>query len=170
MGSLIIPTSVAQKRRAELAAQQPAKGLRRAFHEIDPKKAIYDQIGMTEPGKLIDRETGKPFRLHGNRVLVGVYKRPESMKVGDTDKKLFLSDQTRKEDEYQGKSALVLMLGHTAFKSDQHFDFGPDKAEVGDWVSLWVVDGKAVIINGQLCRVLRDQDICMVLPAPDVVF
>lgn len=128
-------------------------------HDKDPRQAIYDKIGMKKLGVL------PGFRLHGNRVLVGIYERPEKTKSG-----LYLADTTRKEDEHQGKAALVLMKGHSAFKSDEHFSFGPDNVEPGEWISLWVTDGRKKIINGQLCRVIRDQDINMVIPSPDSVF
>lgn len=161
MGSLIVPAGVAQKRRAELAAQQTprGKGLGEAVHDEDPAEKIYRQIGMKKPGEL------PGFRLHGNRVLVGVYERPDTLKSG-----IILTDKSRQEDQYQGKAALVLMLGHSAFKSDDHFNFGPDTVKVGDWISLWVSDGRSIIVNGMLCRVIRDQDINLKIPAPDAVY
>jgi co-chaperonin GroES (HSP10) len=128
-------------------------------HSEDPRNTIYKQVGITKDGKI------PGFELHGNRVLIGVYKRPEKTKSG-----IYLGDQTRKEDEYQGKAGLVLAKGHSAFVSDGEYDFGPDHAEVGDWVLLFVSHGLACNINGQTCRVVRDQDICMRIPAPDAVF
>jgi co-chaperonin GroES (HSP10) len=127
-------------------------------HEVDPRKVIYDKIKMKEAGKL------PGFELFGNRVLVGIYERPKQTVSG-----IHLPDQYRAEDEHQGKAALVLAMGHSAFKSDEHFSFGPDKIEPGDWVSLWVFDGRKIIINGQLCRIVKDQDIVMKIPAPDAV-
>ena len=72
--------------------------------------------------------------------------------------------------EHQGKAALVLMNGATAFVDDEHFQFHVDNFEPGDWISLWVSDGRKIIINGQLCRIIRDQDINMAIPAPDSVY
>lgn len=128
-------------------------------HDKDPAKVIFDQIGMKKPGEL------PGFALHGNRVLVGMYERPERTAGG-----LILTQQTRAEDEHQGKAGVVLVLGHSAFQSDDHFDFGPDTAKPGDWVSLWVTDGRKIKINGQLCRIVRDQDILLKIPAPDTVY
>ena len=128
-------------------------------HTEDPRNEIYKKIGMTKDGKI------PGFELHGSRVLVGIYKRPEKTKSG-----IYLSDPTRKEDEYQGKAGLVLAKGHSAFVSDQDFDFGPDNLEVGDWVLLFVSHGLSCIVNGQPCRVIRDQDIAMRIASPDAVF
>lgn len=166
MGSLIVPSSVAQKRRAELEQQHPRKGLGRAVHDKDPALEYFERIGMKGPeDKLVDHESGKAYRLNGNRLLVIIYERPEKLKSG-----IILSDQTRREDEHQGKSALVVMKGWSAFRSDTGFDFGPDNVDVGEWISLWVTDGRKIVINGVLCRIVRDQDVNMVIPAPDVVY
>jgi co-chaperonin GroES (HSP10) len=128
-------------------------------HSEDPRNDIYKKVGIDKKGKI------PGFELHGNRVLIGVYKRPEKTKSG-----IYLGDQTRKEDEYQGKAGLVLSKGHSAFVSDSEYDFGPDQVEVGDWVLLFVSHGLSCNINGQQCRVVRDQDICMRIPTPDAVF
>lgn len=127
-------------------------------HDADPRDEIFKKIGMKK-GKLPD------FTLFGNRVLLAVYERPEKTKSG-----LFISDTTRAEDKHQGKAAVVLMKGPTAFVSDAHYDFQGQDVEVGDWVTLWVSDGRRIVINGQLCRIIRDQDINMKIPAPDQVF
>jgi hypothetical protein len=169
-GSLIVPSHVAQARRAQLADQQPRKGLGRAIHDRDPAKVIYDRLGIKKASDpIVDPQNGKPFRLFGNRVLVGIYERPDKMDAGG-GKSLYISDQTRHEDEHQGKAALVLMMGHSCFVSDSTFDFGPDQIKLGEWISLWVTDGRKIVINGQMCRVVRDQDINMVIPAPDIVY
>lgn len=129
-------------------------------HENDPRQAIYKKIGMKKLGEL------PGFKLLRNDVLLGVYERPEKTKSG-----IHLPDSTRKEDEHQGKAALVLALGPTAFVSDNHVTFHPEqKVEVGDWVSIWVSDGRRIVINGQLCRVIRDQDLVARIDAPDMVF
>ena len=127
-------------------------------HDEDPRQLIFDKIGMKKgviPG----------FTLFGNRVLLGVYERPSKTKSG-----IILADQTRNEDQHQGKAAVVLMKGPTAFVSDAHYDFQGQNVEVGDWVTLWVGDGRRLFVNGQLCRIIRDQDINMKIPSPDQVF
>ena len=128
-------------------------------HKKDPAQLIYDKIGIKKLGDL------PGFYLMGSRVLIGVYERPEKTKSG-----IHIPDQTRKEDEHQGKAGLVLLKGHSAFVSDGTIDFGSDNVEPGDWVSISITDGRKIVINGQLCRIVRDQDIMLKIPAPDSVF
>ena len=128
-------------------------------HESDPAAIIMKKVGMDKKGEI------PGFKLFGNRVLVGVYERPEKTKSG-----LYLADKTRQEDEHQGKAALVLMKGEAAFQSDKNFDFLGDNLEVGDWVMLFVSHGLKCYVNGQLCRIIRDQDLTMKIPSPDQVY
>ena len=123
-------------------------------HEEDPSQAILKKIGSL-----------KGFELFGNQVLLGVYERPRVTKSG-----IHLADQTRKEDEHQGKAALVLMKGPTAFVSDSNYDFCGQDVKVGDWVSIFVSDGRKIVVNSQLCRLCEDQHIRLKIPAPDVVY
>lgn len=137
-------------------------------HDEDPAQAILDKIGMKKLGEL-KHPNGKPFRLMGNRLLLGIYERPKVTKSG-----IHLSDQTIKEDEFQGKAALCLMRGRAAFVSDRNYSFGEgkdqDNVELGDWVAIFVSNGRKIVINGQLCRIVEDQHIDMIIPSPDCVF
>lgn len=123
-------------------------------HDMDPKQLIMDAVGDLSK-----------FTLFGNQILVGIYKRPDKTKSG-----IILADQTRQEDEFQGKSALVLAKGPTAFVSDSNYDFAGQNVEIGDWVAIFVSDGRKIMINGQLCRIVEDQHIRLRIPAPDVVY
>ncbi len=126
----------------------------RMVHDKDPREEIQENIGDISG-----------FELFGNQILLGVYKRPERTTSG-----LYLADKTRGEDEYQGKAMLVLKKGPAAFKSDSNYDFHGMNVEEGDWVACWVTDGRKIVINGQLCRVIEDIYIRMRIPAPDMVF
>jgi hypothetical protein len=123
-------------------------------HEEDPAKVIFKKIGNL-----------KDVIIYGNYILLGVYERPEKTKSG-----ILLTGQTRSEDKHQGKAGLVLKKGPFAFVSDAHYDFKGQDVEIGDWVSIWVSDGRQLYINGQLCRLVEDQHIRLKIPAPDVVF
>lgn len=123
-------------------------------HSEDPAKEIMERVGDLSA-----------FELFGNQVLLGIYKRPEKTKSG-----LFIADSTRQEDEYQGKAALVLALGPSAFVSDAHYDFKGQSVKVGDWVAVFVSDGRKILVNDQLCRIVDDQYIRLRIPAPDVVY
>lgn len=123
-------------------------------HEEDPAALITKKIGN------LDNIT-----IFGNRILLGVYERPAKTKSG-----IILTDQTRREDEYQGKAALVLKKGPTAFVSDANYDFNGQDVDIGDWVAIFVSDGRQLVVHGQLCRLVEDQHIRLKIPAPDIVF
>ncbi|HZS57519.1 MAG TPA: hypothetical protein VFA65_24175 [Bryobacteraceae bacterium] len=125
-------------------------------HENDPAKEIWDRVKHLKGVR----------SLTGNQVLLGVYLRPEKTASG-----IFLSDVTRKEDEHQGKVGLVLKLGSQAFVDSDDYKFNEEeKAKVGDWVQMWVTDGRKTQLHNQLCRVVRDFEIRMILDEPDVVY
>lgn len=123
-------------------------------HNSDPKKLILDKVGSL-----------KGFKLFGGQVLIGMYVRSNKTKSG-----IHLPDSTIKEDEYQGKAGLVLAMGPSAFVSDDNHNFMGVKAEVGDWIAAWVTDGRKIMIRGQLCRILHDDHVRMVIPQPDWIF
>ena len=128
-------------------------------HDVDPAKVVMDKIGMKKLGEL------PGFRLMGNQVLIGIYERPTKTKSG-----IILADQTRREDEHQGKSGMVLLKGRAAFVSDERYHFGDDDVQPGDWVAIFVSDGRKILINGQLCRIVEDVHIRLRVPAPDCVY
>lgn len=123
-------------------------------HPQDPSLAIKSKVG-----ELTDVE------IFGNHILLGVYERPKITKSG-----IHLSDQTIQEDRYQGKAALVLKKGPAAFVSDSNYDFKGQDVKVGDWVAIFISDGRPIVINGQLCRIVEDQYVRLRIPAPDIVF
>lgn len=123
---------------------------------------------VEDPAKLIEKKIGKALNeieVFGNHILLGVYERPKITKSG-----IHLSDQTVGEDKHQGKAGLVLKKGPTAFVSDAHYDFKGQNVDVGDWVSIWVSDGRQLYVNGQLCRLVEDQHIRLKVSAPDLVY
>lgn len=123
-------------------------------HDTDPKKKIIEAVGDLSK-----------FKLFSNQILLGLYQRPQMTASG-----IHLADITRDEDKYQGKVGLVLMKGPLAFVDDETTQFHGQDVEIGDWVAAWVSDGRSISINGQLCRVIRDTEIRMTIPAPDVVY
>lgn len=123
-------------------------------HDGDPAKDLIKKIGDLSQ-----------FEIFGTQILLGIYERPEKTRSG-----LYLSDQTRQEDRYQGKAALVLKKGPKAFVSDHNYDFGGQNVAIGDWVAVFVSDGRQIIINKILCRIVEDQYIRLKIPAPDVIF
>ena len=123
-------------------------------HAADPRQQL-----MSEVGNIDD------IKLFNNWILVAVYRRPEKTAGG-----IFLTDNTRKEDEYQGKVGLVVKKGPLAFVDDDKTSFNGQNVEVGEWVAFRVSDGWTLDVNGVICRMLQDTQIRMTIPTPDVVF
>lgn len=131
------------------------KATLRMEHETDPREEIMRSLG----------DIGGIEVMH-NQVLIALYRRPDKTKGG-----VFLSDLTRKEDEYQGKVGLVLKKGPLAFIDDQHNQFRGQDVEVGDWIGIRPGDGWPLSLMGVegkvACRMVEDVHIKMRLSVPD---
>lgn len=99
-----------------------------------------------------------------NQILVGIYMRGD--KVGN----IYLPDQTRDEDRWQGKVGLVLKKGPLAFVSDGAADFKGQDVNDGDWVIYRVSDGFPIDVNGAHCRLLEDVHIKGRVADPSVIY
>jgi len=103
-------------------------------------------------------------RILHNNILCAVYIRPEQLASG-----IYVANQTRKEDEYQGKVVLVLKKGPLAFVDDANTSFAGQDVAIGEWAVLRSSDGWKLNVNGVLCQVVQDTQIRMTIPEPDVV-
>jgi hypothetical protein len=79
---------------------------------------------------------------------------------------LIASDGYKKEDEYQGKILTVLKMGPSAFVPTKGWSWDVPVA-VGDWVVTRPSDGMARMINGQMCRLFRDENVTEKLDHPE---
>ncbi len=122
-------------------------------HDVDPRQTTLDRMG--------DLST---IRLSGAQILIATYLRPEKTKGN-----IIITEAVRDEDKYQGKCGLVLKMGPLAYIETEKMNFGGYKAKVGDWVFYRPVDGIALSVNGQHCRVLEDVNIKGDIDHPDVV-
>ena len=111
--------------------------------------------------------------LHGNRVLVAKWIRDK------VSKSLYAAHDTQREDSYQGKTGLVLMVGPAAFKDDPANGafFHGDTVKVGDWVSYRASDGidqdfvpTSAMAEKVPCRVLKDVQIVSRVPRPNFFY
>ena len=128
-------------------------------HDIDPAKELLKAIGDLSQ-----------FEVMHNDVLIAVYLRSDTKKIEGSDKVIYIPDGTRKEDEFQGKAGLVLKKGPLAFVSDENYDFKGQDVKVGDWIAIWVMDGRKILINGVLCRMVEDRYVRLKIPRPDAVY
>lgn len=124
------------------------------LHEVDPRDEIYKEMGNLDG-----------FEVFPAQILVAIYKRPEKTKGG-----VILTPDTRKEDIYQGKVALVLKVGVGCFVDDDRFKFYGMSAKPGDWLVLRASDGWAVEVRGRECRMVPDLQVKMRIAEPDSVW
>lgn len=110
----------------------------------------------------------------GPRVLVAVYERAEGEQEVKTSAGIiipFVKGGTLDEDKFQGKVCLVLKSGPLAFGEGYANDLSHgDSVKEGDWIVLRPTDGFAMVRGGIMCRLIKDADILMKVPAPDTVW
>ena len=115
----------------------------------DVKKAGFKIPVMKDPRDIIMDKLGdvlEHMQVFKGMVLVATYKR-ETVGVSG---KLIAADQTKKEDEFQGRVGLVLKVGPLAFKNTKDIDFGGVSVEEGDWVFYVPANGTGTLIRGFL--------------------
>jgi hypothetical protein len=130
-------------------------------HDEDPAEALIERIG-----DLTD------FVVPFNKILVGIYIRPNIKKVAGTDRVIHLSDDTVGEDKYQGKAGIILKRGPMAFVDDDRIKFNGLNPQVGEWIAFRPSDGLKIDIRSDKghCILLDDTMVRLVIPAPDLVF
>lgn len=119
----------------------------------DPKGAIIKFIG--------DLST---FEVMGDRVLVGIYMRPERTKGG-----IIRPNTNKEEDVWQGKVGLVLKLGPNAFINPDDGSRYEQRVEEGDWVVFKVGDGWQLEVNKMPCRMIKDTNFIARIQDPMMV-
>lgn len=110
------------------------------FHDLDEyKKAVFAQIDLDN------------FEVILNRVLCAVYLSNEKTRGG-----IILPTDQKAEDIWQGKPALVLKLGPTAFVDSSGYSFAGQMLAVGDWVTFKIGNADQIELNEYPCRVVSD--------------
>lgn len=98
------------------------------------------------------------MEVFGRQVLVAVYVRPlVNPRTG-----LSFTDNQQKEDIFQGKVGMVLMLGPDAFQGDPGYvegTYGPKGApQVGDWLFTNANTGMSLNITGKGAVRITEKD------------
>lgn len=126
-------------------------------HDKDPKEVIWDGV----------KEYINDVHITGSQILIGIYVRPEKTKGG-----LFLTDNYRDEDKFQGKAGLILKLGSMDFDEDDKKFFGGRLPQVNDWVVYRPSHAFPVQFRNKVeCRILEDARLIKaIVPAPDLVW
>lgn len=127
-------------------------------HVRDPAEELFDKVGDLD-------EVEVPL----NKVLIGIYLRPEKMKTkGGVE--FLLTDQTRDEDKYQGKAGLILKRGPMAFVDDDRVKFNGFDPKPGDWVMFRPSTGLKFSMREVLCIIMTDTSVELTIPTPDMIF
>ena len=131
----------------------PAKFMEAVSKSSDPRKAILNFVGDLDG-----------FDVIGDRVLVGIYMRPETSKGG-----IIRPDVNKVEDLWQGKVGLVLKCGPDAFVNPDTGVKYEQALNPGDWGVFFVGDGKPMEVNGAACRMVKDISFVAKIDNPDMV-
>lgn len=135
--------------------------------------ALHKLVHAEAPAKKIWRELGNGldgFDIAAQGVLVATYKRPDDVK---TEGNIIMPYEALKDDEFQSKTGLVVMLGRRAFKDDEHIKWYGYSCEIGDWVIFRASDGLRMSIGGPggvHCRLMSDVYLKIKVPHADAVF
>lgn len=127
---------------------------------VQPTQRIIDIAQSSDPRATIQNMVGdlsKQMEVFYDLVLVAIFFRPEKTKGG-----IIRPVENVKEDAYQGKVGLVLMMGPDCK--------GPPNIEVGDWVTFSVGDGMSITVNNVPCRMVPFDRIRIRVADPELVF
>ena len=131
-------------------------------HDDDPAEALFKRLQHVMPR----------IQIGNDRVLVAVYVRPTEMTLAG-GQKLFTAPATQKEDELQGKAALVLKCGPCVNPDGIERTRG-FRIDEGDWIAVNASDGWSLnmgsISDKILLRLLSEKSIHVVLDSPDLIW
>lgn len=123
----------------------------------DQKAKIFEDVGPMDDGE---------YDILDDHVLVATYVTPDTMQMKGPDGRLVdfkFTDRKASESQFQGKAALVLKKGPTAWRylnNGQPYEgIVPD---VGDWVVINPSDGREVAIKSTEGR---EHVMCRCVPA-----
>lgn len=131
-------------------------------HNIDPAEELLHRLGDISE-----------FEVMFGQVLVAIYIRPNTTASG-----IILTDKTRDEDEWQGKTGLIVKMGPLAYQDSPDVKFYGVRREVGDWIVMrpsdasvpFTLAGKGGDREGVKCRLTQDAHIRMKILSPDTAW
>ena len=133
----------------------------------------YKLVHAEAPAKAIWRDLGKGlegFDIAAQGVLVATYKRTAGVM---TQGGIEIPQEVVKDDEFQSKTGLVVMLGRRAFVDDEHVKWHGFRCDPGDWIIFRASDGLKMQIGGPggvHCRLMADVYCKVKVPHADAVF
>lgn len=137
--------------------------------KLAPRPTGYDPVKDAHDRLKAAKVDVADVQVMTNTLLLLPHKLPDKTAGG-----IILADRTRDEDRWQGKVALVLKVGPTAFVDDEVNKFGGNSVKPGEWVVTRATDGYEVQLGGRsegvVCKLVQDTHVRMVVKDPDMVF
>lgn len=125
---------------------------------IIPPKKTADQFKTEMLAKIGDISG---IHVYHNFVLGMVY-------IQEKYGSIIATDGYKLEDTYQGKIMLCLKTGPSAFLPQKGWVWEPSIG-AGDWIVIRPSDGISRMINGQMCRLFRDENVTEKLDHPEII-
>ena len=113
------------------------------------------------------------MKAGGADLLVGVWVPPKEARLAGSS--LFVPEKNKDENQYQGISGLILLMGPHAYKTEKTTgwfvdkDGNPSPPKIGDWVQFDFLQGKSFLLGGLPCRWVADQYVMSPIPRPDII-
>lgn len=129
-------------------------------------KALAETNTPEEFAQLVHQHIGDLAKITValNRVLTAVYIGSEKTAGG-----VYKPQSAAEEDVYQGKVALVLKCGPSAFKDDSQTSFWGLDVRPGMWVTFRIGNSSQIEVNRIPCRLVMDHHVEMVFADPRMV-
>lgn len=105
------------------------------------------------------------FEVLSSQILVAMYVEPERTKGG-----IIRIDRAIDESRYQGKAALLLKKGPTAFKYDGAYNWEGRIPEVGEWIFHRTSDAWDIDLKGIPCRLIDSDLVKGVIDDPALIY
>lgn len=129
------------------------------------KLAQYYSPDEFKSGVLADLGDLSGIQVLSSQVLVCVYVEPEKTKGG-----IIRIDTNIEEARWQGKVALILKKGETAFKYDGAYPWEGPKPDVGDWVLFRTADAWDLDVKGIPCRLIESDLVKCIIADPTLIY
>lgn len=118
------------------------------------KRQILKDLGSTTDFELLDDDI--LVATYAESDVLSEVKGPNGEVV-----RLYSTDNRKAESRYQGKAALVVAMGPTAFKYHNNGQpYEGAKVKVGDWVVIHPSDGREIFLKDPKSRTTQDYVAC----------
>jgi co-chaperonin GroES (HSP10) len=121
----------------------------------------YMDIQGDQKVELLKRLEDGPAKVEavGHQIVSVIWMRPAK-----TAKGIYLTDDTKDEDIWQGKVSLVVAVGPDAYNGGVHA-----RCKEGDWIVTNPIAGQKLRVNNAYVRIINDDQVLAVVNGPQGV-